>query len=201
MAQVAVPVALAAASGMAGIQGAKAEARGLGAQATQTRMQARSEALKYKQQGVAVLDNMLRTMATQRAAAGAGSVDAFTGSAAAMRLAAMKGGAGEYYSTREGQTIVTRQGELQAIEYERQARAVIGAARNQAILGMVQAGAMGAMMGGAPTPDPTGLGPTIDASTQFGLRAPATYNPLSFSSTYNPLTQTDSQQFMSLLGR
>jgi hypothetical protein len=198
MAHVAVPVALAAASGAAGIQGAKAEARGLGAQATQTRMQARSEALKYKQQGVAVLDNMLRTMATQRAAAGAGSVDAFTGSAGFMRTMAQKGGAGEYYTTREGQTIVTRQGELQAIEYERQARAVVSAARNQAILGMVQAGAMGAMMGGAPTP--TGGGPTINASTQFGLRAPATYQPLAFSSTYSPLTQTGPQQFMSLLG-
>ena len=198
MAQVAVPVALAAASGMAGIQGAKAEARGLGAQATQTRMQARSEALKYKQQGVAVLDNMLRTMATQRAAAGAGSIDAFEGNPATMRMKAMKGGAIEYFNTREGQTIVTRQGELQAIEYERQAKAVISAARNQAILGMVQAGAMGAMMGGAPTP--SGVGPTIDASTQFGLRAPATYQPLAASSTYNPLTQTTSQQFMSLLG-
>ena len=197
MAQVAVPVAIAAASGMAGIQGAKAEARGLGAQATQTRMQARSEALKYKQQGVAVLDNMLRTMATQRAAAGAGSVDAFTGSAGFMRTMAQKGGAVEYYTTREGQTIVTRQGELQAIEYERQARAVVSAARNQAILGMVQAGAMGAMMGGAPTP--SGVGPTIDAGTQFGLRAPATYQPLAASPTYNPLTQNTRQQFMSLL--
>jgi len=184
---------------MAGIQGAKAEARGLGAQATQTRMQARSEALKYKQQGVAVLDNMLRTMATQRAAAGAGSVDAFTGSAAAMRLAAMKGGAGEYYSTREGQTIVTRQGELQALEYERQAKAVISAARNQAILGMVQAGAMGAMMGGAPTPTPTGVGPLQPQA--IGLRAASTYQPLAASSTYNPLMQTESQQFMSLLGK
>lgn len=198
MAQVAVPVAIAAASGMAGIQGAKAEARGLGAQATQTRMQARSEALKYKQQGVAVLDNMLRTMATQRAAAGAGSIDAFSGSPMAMRMQAMKGGAIEYFTTREGQTIVTRQGELQAIEYERQAKAVVSAARNQAILGMVQAGAMGAMMGGAPTPDPTGLGPLKPQA--IGLRAPATYQPLAASSTYNPLTQTTSQQFMSLLG-
>jgi len=198
MAHIAVPVGIAALSGMAGIQGAKAEARGLGAQATQTRMQARSEALKYKQQGVAVLDNMLRTIATQRAAAGAGSIDAFEGNPATMRMKAMKGGAIEYFTTREGQTIVTRQGELQAMEYERQSSAVMKAARNQAIVGMLQAGATGAMLGGAPTP--TGGGPTIDASTQFGLRAPATYQSLAASSTYNPLTQTTSQQFMSLLG-
>lgn len=192
MAHVAVPVAIAAASGMAGISGAKAEARGLGAQATQTRMQGRSEALKYKQQGVAVLDNMLRTMATQRAAAGAGSVDAFSGSAAFLRVMAQKGGASEYYTTREGQTIVTRQAELQAIEYERQARAVVKAARNQAIVGMLQAGATGAMMGGAPSGGATTGG--------VGLSAPATYQPLAASASYNPLQQTYSQQFMSLLG-
>ena len=197
MAQIAIPVGIAALSGAAGMQGAKAEARGLGAQATQTRMKARSEALKYKQQGVAVLDNMLRTMATQRAAAGAGSVDAFTGSAGFMRTMAQKGGAVEYFTTREGQTIVTRQGEAQATEYERQARAVMSAARNQAILGMVQAGAMGAMMGGAPTSSGGG-GPLKPQA--IGLRAPATYQPLAASSTYNPLTQTTSQQFMSLLG-
>lgn len=191
MAQVAVPVGIAALSGAAGIQGAKAEARGLGAQATQTRMQGRSEALKYKQQGVAVLDNMLRNMATQRAAAGAGSIDAYSGSAAFMRLMTQKAGAGEYYTTREGQTIVTRQAELQAIEYERQARAVMKAARNEAIMGMVQAGATGAMMGGAPTPDPTG---------GIGLSAPVTYQPLAASSTYNPLMQTTNQQFLSLAG-
>lgn len=190
MAQVALPVGVAALSGMAGISGAKAEARGLGAQATQTRMQARSEALKYKQQGVAVLDNMLRTMATQRAAAGAGSVDAFSGSAAFMRVMTQKAGAGEYYTTREGQTIVTRQGELQALEYERQARAVVKAARNQAIVGMLKAGAGGMNIGGAPA-DPTG---------GLGLSAPATYQPLAMSTTYNPLQQTSSQQFMSLLG-
>ncbi len=190
MAQVAVPVGVAALSGMAGISGAKAEARGLGAQATQTRMQARSEALKYKQQGVAVLDNMLRTMATQRAAAGAGNIDAFSGSAAAMRIAAQKGGASEYYSTREGQVIVTRQGELQALEYERQARAVVKAARNAAVMGMVKAGVGGMDIGGAPA-DPTG---------GLGLSAPATYQPLAMSSTYNPLMQSPSQQFMSLVG-
>lgn len=188
MAQVAVPVGIAAISGAAGISGAKAEARGLGAQATQTRMQARSEALKYKQQGVAVLDNMLRTMATQRAAAGAGNIDAYSGSAAFVRVMTQKAGAGEYYTTREGQTIVTRQGELQAMEYERQASAVIKAARNQAIVGMLQAGATGAMMGGAPSP--TG---------GLGLSAPATYQPLAASASYNPLQQTSSQQFMSLL--
>lgn len=190
MAQVAVPVGIAALSGMAGISGAKAEARGLGAQATQTRMQGRSEALKYKQQGVAVLDNMLRTMATQRAAAGAGNIDAFSGSAAFLRVMAQKGGASEYYTTREGQTIVTRQAELQAIEYERQARAVVKAARNQAIVGMLKAGAGGMDIGGAPA-DPTG---------GLGLSAPVTYQPLAMSTTYNPLQQTASQQFMSLVG-
>lgn len=177
MAQVAVPVGIAAISGAAGISGAKAEARGLGAQATQTRMQARSEALKYKQQGVAVLDNMLRTMATQRAAAGAGNIDAYSGSAAFVRVMTQKAGAGEYYTTREGQTIVTRQGELQAMEYERQASAVIKAARNQAIVGMLQAGATGAMMGGAPT---GGMTPTT-------FQQAASAQVQGFGGIYDPL--------------
>lgn len=193
-ANVAAPMALSALQGVVGMQGAKAEARGLAAQATQTRMQARSEALKYKQKGVEVLDNMLRTMATQRAAAGAGNIDAFSGSVAAIGRQTMAKGAGEYYTTREGQTIVTRQGELQALEYQRQARAVMSAARASAMMGIVSAGVKASFIGGAPS----GVDPT--ASTDIGLRSASTYNPLAAAPSYSPLMQTPSQQFVSLLG-
>ena len=72
---------------------------------------------------------------------------------------------------------MTRQGELQAMEYERQASAVIKAARNQAIVGMLQAGATGAMMGGAPT---GGMTPTT-------IQQAASAQVQGFGGIYDPL--------------
>lgn len=140
-------VAFQAASGMMKIQAARSEARGLAAQATQARVEARAEALKYKQQGVAVLDNILRTQANIMARAGAGSIDPFSGSAMALRYRALAKGAEEFYLSSEGQTIVTATGEAQAGQYLQQAsatmqNAVLGAglgvgmqAYNQGMLG------------------------------------------------------------------
>jgi len=128
-------VALQAASGLMKIQAARSQARGLAAQATQARVEARSEALKYKQQGVAVLDNILRTQANIVARAGAGNIDPFSGSAMALRFQALAKGADEFYLSSEGQTIVTATGEAQAQQFLAQGRAGIRAATMGAILG------------------------------------------------------------------
>ena len=143
--------AFAALSGAAQIQGARSQAKGLAAQATQTRIQARSDMLKYKQQGVAVLDNILRTEANITARAGAGNIDPFSGSAMALRFGALAKGAEEFYLAREGGMIVTATGEAQAREYMRQGRAGIQAATIGAIANIGTAYYMQSTLGSAPT--------------------------------------------------
>ena len=148
--------AFAALSGAAQIQGARSQAKGLAAQATQTRIQARSDMLKYKQQGVAVLDNILRTEANITARAGAGNIDPFSGSAMALRFGALAKGAEEFYLAREGGMIVTATGEAQAREYMRQGRAGIQAATIGAIANIGTAYYMQSTLGSAPTAKSSG---------------------------------------------
>lgn len=151
MANIAIPMAISAISGAARVKGAQAQAAGLQQQAMLTRLQARQEALKYKQQGVAVLDNILRTTATINARAGAGNIDPSSGSARALAIYAQAKGADEYYMSREGQTIVARQGELQAIEYGKQAKSIVNQAITSAITGVAMAGFQGSLLGGRPS--------------------------------------------------
>lgn len=168
MANIAIPMAISAIAGEASIRGARAQAAGLGAQATMARTQARSEALKYKQQGVAILDNILRTSASINARAAAGGIDAKSGSAAALRQYAQAKGADEYYMSREGQTIVARQGELQAIEYEKQARSIVKQASTQAITSIAMAGFQGSLLGKAPTAQAPMMSATRPYTDIFG---------------------------------
>ena len=193
MAQVAIPMAIAAVGAAASLKGAQAQAGGLANQATMARMKARQDALKYKQQGVSVLDNMLATMATQNARAGAGNVDPSSGNSAALRFLTLSAGSGEFYNTREGQTIVTRQGELQALEYHKQAKAIMQAAKIQAVASIASAGYMGSQLGGAPSGGGS-VGPMASAPA-------ATYQPLQVgvSNSYNNIVDpTGVNTFMRL---
>jgi len=135
-------------SAVAGLKSGQATAGGLRSQATQARMQAKGEELKYKQQGVAVLDNILRTQATLNARAGAGSIDPFSGSANALQQYALAQGAKENYTTMDNAIIAVRSGELQAQEYESAARSAMSQARMGAIMSLAQGAFNYAMLGG-----------------------------------------------------
>ena len=135
-------------SAVAGLKSGQATAGGLRSQATQTRMQAKGEKLKYKQQGVAVLDNILQTQATLNARAGAGSIDPFSGSANALQQYALAQGAKENYTTMDNAIIAVRSGELQAQEYESAARSAMSQARMGAIMSLAQGAFNYAMLGG-----------------------------------------------------
>tara|TARA_R110000868_G_scaffold210732_4_gene460838 strand:+ start:1804 stop:2382 length:579 start_codon:yes stop_codon:yes gene_type:complete len=135
-------------SAVAGLKSGQATAGGLRSQAMQTRMQAKGEALKYKQQGVAVLDNILQTQATINARAGAGSIDPYSGSAGNLSIQALAKGALEKYMTVEGQIISIRSGEMQAEEYESAARSAMSQAKIGAIMSLAQGVAAYGMLGG-----------------------------------------------------
>lgn len=157
-------------SAVAGLKSGQATAGGLRSQATQTRMQAKGEELKYKQQGVAVLDNILQTQATLNARGAAGGIDPFSGSANALQQYALAQGAKENYTTMDNAIIAVRSGELQAQEYESAARSAMSQARMGAIMSVAQGvfsyGMLGGPgFGGAPTGvnpfaggTPTGVG-------------------------------------------
>ena len=128
----AIPYILLAGSVVTTLQAGKAEARGYAAQATMDRMQATTEKLRYKEQGVAVLDNILRTQASITARAAAGGIDPFSGSAKALNQYAMAKGAQELYTTQESGIIALRTGEMRAGISMTQAKSAMSAARARA---------------------------------------------------------------------
>jgi hypothetical protein len=89
--------------------------------------------LRYKEQGVAVLDNILRTQASITARAAAGGIDPFSGSAGALNQYAMAKGAQELYTTQESGIIALRTGEMRAGISMTQAKSAMSAARARAI--------------------------------------------------------------------
>ena len=135
-------------SAVAGLKSGQATAGGLRSQAMQTRMQAKGEALKYKQQGVAVLENILQTQATINARGAAGGIDPFSGSANALQQYALAQGAKENYTTMDNAIIAVRSGELQAQEYESAARSAMSQARMGAIMSLAQGAFSYGMLGG-----------------------------------------------------
>ena len=147
-----------AASGLMKMQAARSEARGLARQATQSLVEARSKALQYKQQGIAVLDRILENEATIIAKAGSGSIDPFSGSAMAVRFGNEAKGADEFFLTKEGATIVTASGEASANEYMAQGRAGIQAATMGAVIGIGMKGYEVNKLGSEATLQPFAVG-------------------------------------------
>lgn len=129
---------------------AKTEAKALVTQGAYAKVQARSEVLKYKQQGVAVMDNILATQATINARAGAGGIDPFSGSARALALYAQKKGATEIYNSRDGEIIAFGAGEARAMQYQMQAKATLKRAQAETIGTLFEIGMMAASLGSAP---------------------------------------------------
>lgn len=101
-------------SAFAQMQAGAAAAQGYAQQATMQRMQAKTDELRYREQGVAVLDNILRTQASITARAAAGGIDPFSGSAKSLNQYAMAKGAQELYTAKESGIIALRTGDMRA---------------------------------------------------------------------------------------
>lgn len=84
------------------------------AQARQAQLRAQAEEVRYRQQGVMALDRTLSTAATIAARAGAGSIDPFSGSAAALTNYAFGKGFGEFTFAQESAALAREQGNVQA---------------------------------------------------------------------------------------
>jgi len=126
-ATVGLQLAASAASSMSQMMAARSQARGLAAQATMARIQAKQESLKYKAQGVQVMDNILRTQAAIVARAGSGGIDPFSGSALKLAKYAAAKGVQEMYTVQDNELITIRGGEMQAAQYMQQAKSTMKA--------------------------------------------------------------------------
>jgi len=124
---VGLQLAVSAASAVSQMQAARSQARGLAAQATMARIQAKQESLKYKAQGVQVMDNILRTQAAIVARAGSGGIDPFSGSALRLSKYAAAKGVQELYTVQDNEIITMRGGEMQAAQYMQQAKSTMKA--------------------------------------------------------------------------
>tara|TARA_R110000823_G_scaffold46624_7_gene119214 strand:+ start:680 stop:1291 length:612 start_codon:yes stop_codon:yes gene_type:complete len=166
------------------------------AQATQTMVQARSnviksrrEALKYKQDGVAVLDKMRKTIATVSARGAAGSIDPFSGSTGNLQVNIFDQGYLDFSinkdntnMARENMNIIQKSAEYQAGIYRAAGAAAKQAATFKAIssVGMAVAGAYGGFGGGSAG---SGMGSAGQSTSQFvsGYGAPIGGGPAGFS--------------------
>lgn len=118
-----VGMGLAGGSAFMQYRAGQTQAKGFAAQAGYARMQSRQESIKYKQQAVAVLDNILMTSAETTARAAAGGVDPFSGSAGDNLRLAMAKGAQELYTVKDNAVISLAAGGMQADQYLLQGRA------------------------------------------------------------------------------
>jgi len=132
-------IAFSVAKGMMEMQAAKAEARGYQAQAAQSLVESRARVLQHKQQGVAVLDNILKQQAAVVARAGAGNVDPFSGSAMNLMVRGMGEGIKEFKFTQDGATIAGGIGQAKADQYLLTASATVKNAFTKAAVGIAGA--------------------------------------------------------------
>ena len=164
MGAAALPIAavLTAATMYSQLKSAQASAKGLMTQGAMAKVQARSEALKFKQQGVAVLENINAHQAAINNRAGAGNIDPTSDSARTLSILAERKGAFESYNTIDGGTIQLAMGDIQAHQYASAAKATMAAGRMQALATATQFAVGYATLGSAPA----GGGAT--SGSQFG---------------------------------
>jgi len=159
------------------------------AQAAQTMVQARSnviksrrEALKYKQDGVAVLDKMRKTVATVSARGAAGSIDPFSGSTGNLQINIFDQGYLDFSinkdntnMARENMNIIQKSAEYQAGIYRAAGRAAKQAATFKAITSVAMAGATYGMGFGGGS---AGMGSAGTAGGTFGMNTPTSFGAM-----------------------
>jgi len=111
-------LALAGASAYTQYRAGQMQSASLQAQAGYTRLQAQQEALRQKQQAVAVMDNMIATAATINAYGGMG-----LGNVENLKNAARAKGVKELYTVKDNEIIALRGGYMQADQFMMQASA------------------------------------------------------------------------------
>ena len=127
-----VAVAALVLGGVQSIQMGRSQEKMYDLQAQQALMQSRSAALaqradtlEYKRQGVEVMKNLARNLATINSRAAAGSVDPFSGSVGNLAIANLEKGVTDFYTSRENvefsqnqSKLIEAAGQFQANQYQ-----------------------------------------------------------------------------------
>lgn len=152
-----VAIAAAVAGGIGSYTMGQAQAKLYGAQARQAELQARAqvlrtraEAVNHMRNGVEVLKNVARNMATINARAAAGSIDPFSGSVQNLAMYNMGKGVADFYTTKENRRmleldgqIIEAAGAMQSAQYT----AAGSMAKRQGFLNMISSFGQAAYMG------------------------------------------------------
>jgi hypothetical protein len=118
-----IPAAVGAVSAVGQISAGRAQQRAYNAQAEQAKIQGRSQAISYKQQGAMVLRNLNETLASTIALAGAGNVDPTSGSARVMQEFARAEAFAEYGTALDNAVLAKEGAAAQAQIYRMGGRA------------------------------------------------------------------------------
>ena len=118
-----IPAAIGAVSAAGQISAGRTQQRMYNAQAEQAKIQGRSQAIAYKQQGAMVLRNLNETLASTIAMAGAGSVDPTSGSARVMQDFARAEAYAEYGTALDNAVLAKEGAAAQAQVYRMAGRA------------------------------------------------------------------------------
>jgi hypothetical protein len=148
------------------------------AQAKQAQLRAQAEELKYKQQGVAVLQRTNMTAAAIAARAGAGSVDPFSGSASDLTSYAFGQGFGEFNMTATNAALAREQGVAQAGIYRMMGQQAYTAGIAKGVGGIFSGLMSASSIGGAPFGETSLAGTNVSNNWTPSIGGSSYYNPI-----------------------
>ena len=177
MAMAVAGLAMAAVSAVGQYKAGKAAQANYKSQANMAEFQGRSQAIAYKQQGVAALDGLVRSNASINAAAGAGLVQVnLTGSAATIKTANERFGVSNFNTAKRNAVMATEMAGMQANIYRAAGKQAAQAGLYSAIGTLGQGFAMFGMTGAMSGPGSAtgGVNPMASPSMSGGwVGAPA----------------------------
>ena len=139
-----------AAAGFAKVKSAKYQRNSYYSQARQTELKGRSDALAYKREGIDILRNVQKTMATANVRAAAGGLAPFVSgeSTSLINIASMRGAADEFSVQTDNASLAQSMSQAQADNLRTAGDVGVKMARTNAKIGFVQTMAQAGLMGG-----------------------------------------------------
>tara|TARA_R110002074_G_scaffold95766_2_gene208348 strand:+ start:241 stop:780 length:540 start_codon:yes stop_codon:yes gene_type:complete len=160
-----------AAAGFAKVKSAKYQRNAYYSQARQAELKGRSDALAYKREGIDILRNVQKTMATANVRAAAGGLAPFVSgeSTSLINIASMRGAADEFSIQSDNASLAQSMSQAQADNLRQAGDVGVKMARTNAKIGFVQTMVQGGLMAGS--------GGFTGNSTQSLVSAPG-YGPV-----------------------
>ena len=140
-----------AAAGFAKVKSAKYQRNSYYSQARQAELKGRTDALAYKREGIDILRNVQKTMATANVRAAAGGLAPFVSgeSTSLINIASMRGAADEFSIQSDNASLAQSMSQAQADNLRTAGDVGVKMARKNAKIGFVQTMAQAGLMAGS----------------------------------------------------